>query len=85
MRFFRVFTVLFSPSSTSPNLDTAFKSELRVVRRSDRFWSGLSTDLAIEQALMRSIKSIWGLTQGRGLAETQRAQWLLSINIHEQI
>jgi hypothetical protein len=37
---------------TSPNLDTAFKSELRVVRRSDRFWSGLSTDLAIEQALM---------------------------------
>jgi hypothetical protein len=43
---------------THPNLDAAFKSGLHVVRRSDRFWSGLSTDLVIEQALMRSIKSI---------------------------
>jgi hypothetical protein len=37
---------------THPNLDAAFKSGLHVVRRSDRFWSGLSTDLVIEQALM---------------------------------
>ena len=28
---------------------------------------------------MRSIKSIGGLTRGRGLTETQRAQWLLSM------
>jgi hypothetical protein len=41
-----------------PNLDAAFKSGLHVVRRSDRFCTGLSTDLVIEQALMRSIKSI---------------------------
>ena len=47
---------------THPNLDAAFKSGLHVVRRSDRFWCGLSTDLVIEQALMRSIKSIGGLT-----------------------
>ena len=64
---------------THPNLDAAFKSGLHVVRRSDRYWCGLSTDLVIEQALMRSIKTIGGLTRGRGLAETQRAQWLLSM------
>ena len=64
---------------THPNLDAAFKSGLNVVRRSDRFWCGLSTDLVIEQALMRSIMSIGGLTRGRGLTETQRAQWLLSM------
>jgi hypothetical protein len=67
---------------THPNLDAAFKSELHVVRRSDRFWSGLSTDLVIEQnlmlliieqALVRSINYIGGLTRGRGLTETQRA------------
>ena len=42
---------------THPNLDAAFKSGLHVVRRSDRFWCGLSTDLVIEQALRRSALS----------------------------
>ena len=37
-----------------------------VVRRSDRFWAGLSLDLVIEQMLMRSVKSTGGLTRGRG-------------------
>ena len=30
---------------------------LHVVRRSDRYWAGLSTDLVIEQVLMRSLKT----------------------------
>lgn len=34
------------------------------IRRSDRFWSGVSADLAIEQGLMRSIKTKGGLTTG---------------------
>ena len=42
-------------------------------------WGGLSTDLTIEQILMRSIKSSGGLTRGRGIGEAQRAQWILSI------
>ena len=37
------------------------------VRRSDRYWSGLWTDLVIEQVLMRSLKSRGGLTRGRGM------------------
>ena len=38
-----------------------------VVLRSDAFWAGLSTDLVIEQELMRSVKSVGGLTRGRGM------------------
>ena len=56
-----------------------FVSGLRVVRRSDRLWPGLSTDLVIEQVLMRSLKTSGGLTRGRGFTEQQRLIWLLSM------
>ncbi|CAH3149612.1 unnamed protein product, partial [Porites lobata] len=56
-----------------------FKKGFHVIRRSDRFWAGLSSDLVIEQVLMRSVKSSGGLTHGRGMAESQRTQWLLSM------
>ena len=56
-----------------------FNDGYHVVRRSDRFWAGLSTDLVIEQVLMRSVKATGGMTRGRGLSESQRAQWLLSM------
>lgn len=35
--------------------------------------------LAIEQVLMRSVKTAGGLTTGRGIGERQRALWLLSM------
>ncbi|CAC5426682.1 unnamed protein product [Mytilus coruscus] len=41
--------------------------------------SGLSTDLTIEQILMRSVKSSGCLSRGRGMGESQRAQWILSM------
>ena len=47
-----------------------------VFRRSDRYWAGLSSDLVIEQVLMRSVKTKGILTRGRGLTETQRLVWL---------
>ena len=50
----------------------------QVVRRSERFWTGLSTDLAIEQVLTRSLKTTGGLTRGRGMTELQRTVWLRS-------
>jgi hypothetical protein len=56
-----------------------FKAGHHVLRRTDRFWGGLSTDLTIEQILMRSVKSSGGLTRGRGIGEAQRAQWILSM------
>ena len=52
-----------------------------VVRHSDRFWAGLSTDLIIEQVLMRSINTHGGLTRGKGMAENQRLVWVWSMPI----
>lgn len=56
-----------------------FEEGLHVMRRSDRLWAGLSTDLIIEQVLMRSMKTSGGLTRGRGMTESQRVTWLLSM------
>ena len=46
------------------------------VRRSERFWSGTWTDMIIEQCLMRSMKSIGGLTHGRGITENTLMRWV---------
>jgi len=62
-----------------PAVDRDFVSGLHVVRRSDRLWAGLSTDLVIEQVLMRNLKTSGGLTRGRGLTKQQRLIWLLSM------
>ncbi|CAC5363750.1 unnamed protein product [Mytilus coruscus] len=62
-----------------PDIYRIFLEGYHVLRRRDRYWAGLSTDLVIEQVLMRSVKTSGGLTRGRGTTETQRAQWLLSM------
>ena len=42
---------------TFPDLHNTFLNNgYHVVRRSDRFWSGLWTDLTTEQVLMRSLR-----------------------------
>jgi hypothetical protein len=61
-----------------PDVYKAFVSGYHMVRRSNRFWAGLSTDLIIEQVLMRSLKTTGGLTRGSGMSEQQRVTWLLS-------
>ena len=50
------------------------------VRRSDRYWAGLLTDLTIEQLMMHSIKSRGGLTRGRGITETVRLLCVYSMH-----
>lgn len=45
-----------------PDVYKAIESVFHVVRRSERYWAGLSTDFAIEQVLMRSVKTAGGLT-----------------------
>ncbi|KAK7476233.1 hypothetical protein BaRGS_00032509 [Batillaria attramentaria] len=50
-----------------------------VIRRSDRFWAGLSSDLKIEQVLMGSLKSTGGPTRGTGMGEEERLVWLLGM------
>ena len=60
-----------------PEVYQYFQSGLHVVRRSDRYWAGLSTDLVIEQVLRRSMKTSGGLTRGCGMTERQRLIWSL--------
>ena len=50
------------------------------IRRSNKFWGGISTDLAIEQILMRTLKSRGGLTRGRGFTESVRILWIYSMH-----
>jgi hypothetical protein len=56
-----------------------FQDGLHVIRRSDHYWAVLSSDLIIEQVLMKSIKTTGGLTRGRGMSEVQCLVWLLSM------
>jgi hypothetical protein len=62
----------------NPEVYKHFSEGSHVVQRSERPWTGLSTDLVIEQCLMRSVKTTEGLTLGRGLTETMRLVWVLS-------
>ena len=73
-------------ATTRPNVYQTFPVGYHEVRRSDRLWSGLSTDLIIQQVLMRSLKTSGGMTRGRGMAEQQRAKrWLLSTSACAEI
>ncbi|WAR09409.1 LOW QUALITY PROTEIN: hypothetical protein MAR_019367, partial [Mya arenaria] len=56
-----------------------FEGGNHVVRRRDSLWAGLSVYPIIEQVLMRSIKTIDGLTRGRGMTEEQRVTGPLAI------
>ena len=62
----------------NPEVYRCFVNGYNVVRRSDKFFAGIGTDLMIEQVLMRSVKATGGLTHGRGMNELQRTKWLLS-------
>jgi len=62
-----------------PEVYEHFRKGLHVIRRSDHYWAGLSSDLVIEQVLMRSMKTSGGLTRGRGMTEQQRVIWSLAM------
>ena len=49
------------------------------VRGSSRYRAVLWTDLVIAQVMMRSNKSRGGLIRGRGITESVRLQWILSM------
>lgn len=78
-------TEMQSLEKNNPDVYNNFISGHHVLRRTHKYWGGLSTDLVIEQELMRSMKTSGGLTRGRGLGEVQRVQWLLSMPHHAAI
>ena len=67
--------------TTHPWLFDMFMTQgVHSVRRSDRYWAGLSTDLLIEQTMMRSLKSQGGITRGSGFEESVRVVWVLTMH-----
>ena len=58
-----------------PDIFRKFEKGLHVIRRSSHSWTGLSSDLVIEQTLMKSLKGrpTGGLTHGGGMSEQQTA------------
>ena len=64
-----------------PDVYAKFSRGFHVIRRSNQFWAGLSSDLVIEQTLMQSLKSSGGLTHGSGMTEEMRALWTMSTPI----
>ena len=63
---------------THPTVYKQYMEGLFVLRRSDSYWAGIFSDLYIEQVLVGSIKSVGGLTRGRGFLESTSLIWLLS-------
>lgn len=59
------------------NLYTA--SSYFTIRRLKKFWSGVWTDMIIEQILMRSMKTQGGLTHGRGMSESVISKFVLTM------
>ena len=49
------------------------------IRRSDKFWSGVWSDMTIEQVLMRAIKTSGGLTGGRGISDSTLTRWIKAL------
>lgn len=55
------------------------------MRRSDRFWSGIWSDMTIETTLMRSFKSRGGITGGRGVSDSVLSKWLVGMSATHEI
>ena len=65
--------------TTHPDFYELFEKGYHTIRHSDRLWAGLSPDLVIAQVLMQSIKTVGGLTRGKGMNDLQLAIRLLSM------
>jgi len=66
--------------ATHPSLYQQFVLGNHVARHSNKLWTGLPTDLMIEQYLMRALKSKGGLTHGRGINESVWTTWISSVH-----
>lgn len=63
---------------TNPKVYKILNDGYFTVRKHERKWTGVWTDMCIEQTLMRCTKSRSGITHGGGMTESQRATWIMS-------
>lgn len=52
-----------------------------IIRKSNKYWKGIWSDLCIESTLMRLMKSIRGLTHGRGVTSSVLQRWVLGMPV----
>ena len=64
---------------TSKEFEDFVQKGYFTIRRSEKFWSGIWSDMTIEQTLMRSMKSCGGLTHGRGMTDSMLTKWILGM------
>lgn len=50
---------------TNPTVYQSFEDGQHIIRRTDRFWGGVSLDQVIEQDLMRSMKTLGTISRPR--------------------
>ncbi|KAF0717775.1 Uncharacterized protein FWK35_00027380 [Aphis craccivora] len=55
------------------------------MRRSDRFWSGMWSDMTIETTLMRLFKSRGGITGGKGVSHSVLTKWLVGMSATHEV
>jgi hypothetical protein len=65
---------------SNPRLYEQFIAGKHAIRRSNRLWAGLSSDLVIEQTMMKWAKGRGGLTLGRGMHDSARAMWVNTLS-----
>ena len=63
-----------------PWLYEKFVAVFLAARHSDHHWGGLWCDLVIKKTLLGSIKTNGGFTRRRGVSESVRHMWTLSLN-----
>ena len=70
----------------SPDEFKAFCSRGYItVRRTDKIWAGIWTDMTTEQVLMRAMKPSRGLTRGRDMTESVMSRWVLGVSGYSEI
>lgn len=72
--------MMLNLQESHPDLYEKFMIQGHSIRRSSRYWAGLSSDLVIEQTMMKAIKGRGGLTHGRGMGEAVRLLWTSSVH-----
>lgn len=55
------------------------------IRRSNKYWSGIWSDMTIEQTLMRSMKTKGGLTSGRGYTDSVLTKWTKGLPVMQRV
>lgn len=68
------------PESMNENEYELFTTEgFFTIRQTEKFWSGVWTDMTIEQVLMRSMKTQYGLTHGHGMTESTFTKFVFTM------